>query len=174
MEYASKGVAGAGLGTGIAGLSLGVLNAMGGLASLGGGLGIAPRAEMPQFVTKDELAMAQQLSAKDSEIAILKADNDTDRKLVDVYAKLESRDKEIWQVIADVKERMCNERAAQGIVNAQVGANIAVNQNNIQALQTLVGSITKTIIPIDSVCPEPMPAKNSWTAPTATAATPST
>ena len=29
-EFASKGVAGAGLGTGIAGLSLGVLNAMGG------------------------------------------------------------------------------------------------------------------------------------------------
>lgn len=35
-EYASKGVAGAGLGTGIAGLSLGVINAMGGLAGLGG------------------------------------------------------------------------------------------------------------------------------------------
>ena len=33
-EYASKGVAGAGLGTGIAGLSLGVLNAMGGLGAL--------------------------------------------------------------------------------------------------------------------------------------------
>ena len=35
-EYASKGVAGAGLGTGIAGLSLGVLNSLGGLAGLGG------------------------------------------------------------------------------------------------------------------------------------------
>ena len=34
-EYASKGVAGAGLGTGIAGLSLGVLNAMGGLGEIG-------------------------------------------------------------------------------------------------------------------------------------------
>lgn len=33
-EYASKGVAGAGLGTGIAGLSLGVLNSVGGLAGL--------------------------------------------------------------------------------------------------------------------------------------------
>lgn len=33
-DYASKGVAGAGLGTGIAGLSLGVLNAMGGLGAL--------------------------------------------------------------------------------------------------------------------------------------------
>lgn len=167
MEYASKGVAGAGLGTGIAGLSLGVLNAMGGLAGLGG-LGFGQR-EMPQFVTKDELNMAQQLSAKDSEIAILKADNDTDKKLVDVYAKLESRDKEIWQVIASVKEQMCNDRANQGIVNAQVAANIAVNQNNILALQTTLGNLTKTIIPIGNVCPEPMPAKNSWVAPTAAA-----
>lgn len=35
-EYASKGVAGAGLGTGIAGLSLGVLNSLGGLGALAG------------------------------------------------------------------------------------------------------------------------------------------
>ena len=33
-EYASKGVAGAGLGTGIAGLALGVLNTMGGIGAL--------------------------------------------------------------------------------------------------------------------------------------------
>lgn len=38
-EYASKGVAGAGLGTGIAGLSLGVLNSLGGLGALSGMFG---------------------------------------------------------------------------------------------------------------------------------------
>ncbi len=167
MEYASKGVAGAGLGTGIAGLSLGVLNAMGGLANFGG-YGFAPR-EAAQYVTKDELTMAQQLAGKDSEIAILKADNDTDKKLVDVYAKLESRDKELWQVIMGIKEQACNDRSAQGIVNAQVAANIAVNQSNIAGIQTMLGNLTKTIIPIGNVCPEPMPAKNSWTAPTAAA-----
>lgn len=167
MEYASKGVAGAGLGTGIAGLSLGVLNAMGGLANIGG-YGFAPR-ETAQYVTKDELTMAQQLAGKDSEIAILKADNDTDKKLVDVYAKLESRDKELWQVIMGIKEQACNDRAAQGVVNAQVAANIAVNQNNIAGIQTMLSNLTKTIIPIGNVCPEPMPAKNSWTAPTAAA-----
>ena len=41
-EYASKGVAGAGLGTGIAGLSLGVLNSLGGLGSLTGLLAVTP------------------------------------------------------------------------------------------------------------------------------------
>ena len=113
--------------------------------------------------------MAQQLAGKDSEIAILKADNDTDKKLVDVYAKLESRDKELWQVIMGIKEQACNDRSAQGIVNAQVAANIAVNQSNIAGIQTMLGNLTKTIIPIGNVCPEPMPAKNSWTAPTAAA-----
>lgn len=68
-----------------------------------------------------------------------------------------------------IKEQACNDRAAQGVVNAQVAANIAVNQNNIAGIQTMLSNLTKTIIPIGNVCPEPMPAKNSWTAPTAAA-----
>jgi hypothetical protein len=32
-----------------------------------------------------------------------------------------------------------------------------------------LNGLTKTVIPITSVCPEPMPALNSWTAPTAAA-----
>lgn len=160
MEYASKGVAGAGLGTGIAGLSLGVLNAMGGLI---GGSNLNP-----QWASKDELTMAQSLAAKDSEIAILKADNDTDKKLIEVYAKLETRDKEIRQEIAAFKENQYAVNAQQGIVNAQTAANIAVDQSNISALQTAMANITKTVVPITAICPEPMAAKNSWTAPTTT------
>jgi hypothetical protein len=53
---------------------------------------------------------------------------------------------------------------AQSVVNAQVAANLSCMQGNIA---TLMG-LTKTIIPITNVCPEPMPALNSWTAPTAT------
>lgn len=56
----------------------------------------------------------------------------------------------------------------QGVINAQVGANIAVAQNNIASLQTELASLTKTIIPIDNVCPTPMKQYNSWTAPTTT------
>ncbi len=168
MEYASKGVAGAGLGTGIAGLSLGVLNAMGGLAGLSG----AVRDETtPQWVSKEEFNMGQTLAAKDAEIAILKADAATDKKLVEVYAKLESRDKEIRQEIAAFKEMQYGVNAAQGVVNAQTAANIAVDQTNIAALQTAFANITKTVVPITAVCPEPMAAKNSWTAPTTAATT---
>ena len=165
MEYASRGVANGGLTTGIIGTSLGALNLLGGLA--GGTVNMCPR-PAAEFVTKDELRMAQELSGKDAEIALLKADNDTDKKLVDVYAKLETRDKELRQEIAAFKEMQYGINAAQGVTNAQVAANIAVDQQAIAEIKTVLGGITKTVVPITAVCPEPMPAKNSWTAPTAT------
>ena len=48
-DYASKGVAGAGLGTGIAGLALGVMNAAGGLGALalGNRNAVPPAPAMP-------------------------------------------------------------------------------------------------------------------------------
>lgn len=173
MEYASKGVAGAGLGTGIAGLSLGVLNSMGGLLGTGlaNSLGYANGSKIPEWVSKEEFTMGQELAKKDSEIALLKADNDTDKKLVEVYAKLESRDKEIRQEISAFKDLQYGINAQQGVVNAQVAANIAVAQNSITDINTTLSNITKTVVPITSVCPEPMPAKNSWTAPTTTTTT---
>ena len=51
----------------------------------------------------------------------------------------------------------------QAVINAQTTANISCMQNTINTLSGL----TKTVIPITSVCPEPMPQYNSWTAPTA-------
>ena len=41
--------------------------------------------------------------------------------------------------------------------------------NAIQALQNTVNGITKTVIPINAICPEVMRRYNSWTAPTNTA-----
>jgi hypothetical protein len=55
----------------------------------------------------------------------------------------------------------------QNVVNAQITANISCMQN---AINTLSG-LTKTVIPIDNVCPEPMQRYNSWTAPAATTTT---
>ena len=55
----------------------------------------------------------------------------------------------------------------QAVINAQTVANISCMQNTINSLTAL----TKTVIPITNVCPEPMPMYNSWTAPTATTTT---
>lgn len=56
-------------------------------------------------------------------------------------------------------------KAEQGVINAQMISNISVMQNQIAVLN----SLTKTVISITNVCPEPMQRYNSWTASTGTA-----
>ena len=137
-DYASKGVAGAGLGTGIAGLSLGVLNAMGngGLNGLFGGWG------------------NNNCGALYAENAGLRADLATDRKILELYQYVDGRMRNIEGQLAQ-----------QAVVNAQITANLGCMQNTISTLSGL----TKTVIPIASICPEPMTRYNSWVAPTAEA-----
>ena len=153
-EFASKGVAGSGLGLGIAGTALGILN--GGLGNILGGFGAnACSDNMP--VTRYELEMENKLMGKDSEIALLKSEKYTDEKIVDVYERLSTR-------IAGVEQQV----SAQAVYNATVNANLACIQNQVAQLQ----SLTKTIVPASSICPAPMPLHNSWTAPTASSTTP--
>ena len=52
--------------------------------------------------------------------------------------------------------------ARKAVINAQVTANLACMQNTVNTLSGL----TKTVIPIASICPEPMARYNSWVAPT--------
>ena len=127
-EYASKGVAGAGLGTGIAGLSLGVLNAMGGLGALAlgnrnlahpmpyGAVGYAGAAvcseNMP--VSRYELDREQKLAAKDSEIAMLKANTYNDQKTLEVYAYIDGQLKDIRKTLCD--QAVHNQRTEDSFV----------------------------------------------------------
>lgn len=146
-KYASKGVAGSALGLAIGGLSLGLLN--GGLGEL---LGNGNGCSEDHYVNRYELGLQQELSAKDSKIGLLESNIYTDSKIADVYERLN-------QKIGCLEGQIAN----QAVVNAQITANIACMQGTISTLQGL----TKTIIPITNVCPEPMPQYNSWTAPTA-------
>ena len=157
-EFASKGVATAGLTTGIIGTAGWLLN--GGLGNLLGGLGGNNAALMSamacsdnQPVSRYEMKMENELAKKDSEIALLKADKYTDEKITEVYERLSSR-------IRGVEDQV----AAQAVYNATNTATLSCIQSQVAQLQGL----TKLVIPITSVCPEPMAAKNSWTAPTAT------
>jgi hypothetical protein len=58
-------------------------------------------------------------------------------------------------------------------VNAQINAQAVYNATNTATLSCIQGQVaqlmglTKTIVPITNVCPEPMKLYNSWTAPTA-------
>lgn len=114
-EYASKGVAGAGLGPGIAGLSLGVINSLGGLAGLGGmfnnrasacgsdmlsamvladfmrGRGAVPCGSDCDPVTQREMRLVQEIAAKDSQIALRDANTYGDQKALEMYKYVDGR-----------------------------------------------------------------------------------
>ena len=88
-EFASKGVAGAGLGTGIAGLSLGVINALGGLGMLAGGIPSVRAAEgacsEDHFVNRYELNLVQENASLKSDIALRDANTYNDQKMLEMY-----------------------------------------------------------------------------------------
>ncbi|MBR4973805.1 MAG: hypothetical protein IKY45_05020 [Clostridia bacterium] len=152
-KYASKGVAGTGLGLGIAGTALGLM--AGGLNGTGlfNGGNCNGGCSEDHFVNRYELDMESKLVAKDSEIALLKSNIYTDQKIADVYERLNTK-------IGCLEGQL----SQQSVVNAQITANISCMQSAINTLQ----SLTKTVVPIDNVCPAPMPQYNSWTAPTTT------
>lgn len=147
MNFASKGVAGTGLGLGIAGTALGLLNGNGG-GLLGGLFGGCHGG-----VNHYELAQETELANRDMEIAYLKSRDAAKSDSLELYKYVDGR-------LRGIESQICN----QAVVNAQITANISCMQTAIAGLQAL----TKTVIPIGNVCPEPMPALNSWTAPTTT------
>lgn len=157
-EFASKGVAGAGLGTGIAGLTLGLLN--GGLGNLlGGGWnnnGMCGCSDN-MAVNRYELNMQTELAAKDGKIALLESNIYTDQKLNDLRNYVDRRINHVEDAIS-----------AQAVYNATNTATISCISNQVNELKAL----TKVIVPITNVCPQPMPQYNSWTAPTTTTTTP--
>lgn len=133
-EFASKGVAGSGLGLGIAGTALGLLN--GGLGNLFGG--VINNCSENQFINRYELERENKLVAKDSEIALLKSNIYTDQKISDVYERLNNK-------IAGVEAAV----NTQAVVNATMTGTISCMQGQIAQLQ----SLTKLVVPNSSVCP---------------------
>ena len=126
MEYASKGLAGTALGFGIGGAAMSLAN--GGLGNLLGGLGqnnraaaaevtaaaatpamaaLASRQQEPTCsenmpVTRYDLDREQKLAAKDSEIALLKANTYNDGKMLEMYGYIDGQ-------LKDVREALCKQ-----------------------------------------------------------------
>lgn len=149
-DYASKGVAGAGLGLGIAGTALGLMQ-NGNLGGIFGG-GNGGSAYVSRYDAEKDARIAQletEVKLRDANTYTLGEVNKM-RNYVD--AKFDA-----------INAQLCS----QAVVNAQVTANLSCLQNTVATLSGL----TKTVIPIDSICPEPMRRYNSWTAPTETATT---
>ncbi len=129
MEYASKGLAGTALGFGIGGAAMSLAN--GGLGNLLGGLGqgnrsatvdaaamatpamtalaaaLTARQQAPTCsenmpVSRYELEREQKLAAKDSEIALLKANTYNDQKMLEMYGYIDGQ-------LKDVREALCKQ-----------------------------------------------------------------
>ena len=151
-SFASRGLAGAALGTGIAGLSLGVLNGGGGILN---GLGWGARGgvccEDPVTTSRYEMGLYGRIADLETQVQLRDANIYTDQKLLDLYKYFDGE-------IKGINAQLCQ----QGVVNAQVAANIGCMQNTLNVLSGL----TKTVIPIENICPEAMRRYNTWTAPT--------
>ena len=147
-NYANKGVAGTGLGLGIAGTALGLLN--GGLGNLGIGTTRTGCSE-DHYVDRYEAAQAARIAELETEVKLRDANTYTDQKILDLYRYVDGK---IDGVNAAIN--------AQAVYNATNSAVIGCIQNQVATLMAL----TKVVIPTFSICPTPMPMYNSWTAPT--------
>lgn len=135
-EFASKGTAGAGLGLGIAGTALGLLN--GGLGNIFGNGYYNNGNGCDRLVSRYEMEMENKIVNKDSEIALLKSNIYTDQKISDVYERLSTKLNGVESAVN-----------TQAVVNATMTSTISCMQNQIAQLQGL----TKVVIPNSSVCP---------------------
>lgn len=160
VNYASKGVAGSGLGLGIAGTALGVLNGMGGLGNLltGGarcgscpsdalfreGLGTmfanngARCCSEDHLVNRYEAAQAARIAELETEVKLRDANIYTDQKLNDLRNYVDAK-------AAAINDKLC----AQAVHNATNDAVLGCMQGQIAQLYGL----TKLVVPNTSVCP---------------------
>lgn len=145
MEFASNAKGNAALATGIVGASGVGLSLLNGLL---GGCGMGKEHCVSRYDAEKDARIAQ----LETEVKLRDANVYCDSKLLEMYKYFDGKIECINGVLSQ-----------QAVVNAQVSANLSCMQQSISALQGL----TKLIVPIGNVCPEPMPALNSWTAPTA-------
>lgn len=148
MEYASKGVANAGLTTGIIG------TALGGLMALNGGVVAAPANAQGQCsenttVNRYELNQLQTIANKDMEIAYWRGQDETNRKISDAYSKLESRVIDLAAEVRGNKDEQNGVNMQQAVYNGVNTATVGCIQNQVEQLL----GMTKRVVPNSSVCP---------------------
>lgn len=152
----SAGVGGTGLGLGIAGTALGLLNNGGGniLGGLFGG--------------------GNNCNALMSELAKEKAERFAEKTGSEIYNAMFSQYKELAQATTNIDKRVSALEVAgplrEQLVNQRIDCCCSQMSAGLAALQNVVNNITKTVVPITSVCPAPMPEFNSFVVPTAPAA----
>ena len=124
-DFASKGVAGAGLGLGIAGTALGLLN--GGIPGLLGGWNNgcgAVACSENMMVNRYELGQNQKISELQSQIALRDANTYGDQKLLEVYRYMDGQ-------LRDIRETLC----AQAVTNQKTMDSFALASADLAAVK---------------------------------------
>ena len=104
------------------------------------------------LVNRYEAGQAARIAELETEVKLRDANTFTMGEMGKLRDYMENR-------LRGIEGQICQ----QSVINAQITANISCMQQNLAVLNGL----TKTVVPIDNVCPAPMPQYNSWTAPTA-------
>ena len=192
-EFASKGVAGTGLGLGIAGTALGLLNNNNGNGLLGGLFGN----NCNDKVSTLESLLAQEKAERYTDQVTLSSQKETfsefrkaDEKLASVLKDVTdgflqvgnavSRiDKEIECIRTTMsKDQEINTLKLVALEEKLSGAIALESERRVAGDNNIYGYVNATfvpgklIMPVDSICPQPMQRYNSWTAPTTTTTTP--
>lgn len=187
-EFASKGVAGSGLGLGIAGTALGLLNSSNG-GLLGGILGggnaqsviaekdaTIARLESEKYSDNSNIEVYKQLRAEMKEqrdtllgnwikpLADEAAANKVTLATIQAEQKAEAEKNALREQLMKAEIEKQGLLASQGLQSLQCQINCM--NGDIGSLRHTVAHITKTVVPKDAICPEVMPRYNSWTAPT--------
>lgn len=143
MEYASNAKANTAVTLGAIGTGLGILGSgIGLLNPLSGNV-------EDRHVTRHEMDLIRELMDSKQANAILTSENDTERKLVEVYNALAKQDKEInAKIDANYKEQIAINRD-QAVYNGVNTATLNCMQSKIDELLAL----TARKVPNTSVCP---------------------
>lgn len=135
-DYASKGVAGAGLGLGIAGTALGLLG--GNLGGILGGWNGAASCNENMAVNRYEMSMQRELTNKDMEIAYLRGRDAAKSDSLELYKYVDGKFAVVERELADQRVYNATNTAAMNCMGGQIAQ---------------LYSLTKLVVPNGSVCP---------------------
>lgn len=99
-------------------------------------------------VNRYELNLVTSLGAKDSEIALLKADKYTDQKIVEAYKDLQGQIKDVAAEVRANKDAQNAINLQQATFNATATANIGCIGQQVNQLQ----SMFQLVVPSNKVC----------------------
>jgi hypothetical protein len=150
-RYASRGVGGTALGLSIGALGAGLLS--GSFGNLLGGANCACNED--HYVNRYEASQNARIAELETEVKLRDSNIYCDSKILELYRYVDGK-------FGAVESELCQQRVFNATNTSAIGC------LNAQIAQLM--ALTKTVIPADNICPQPMPMYNSWTAPTATAA----